>query len=239
MIQVISIPAPIYPRKAYSFDNEEEKQRYTNFKVGVRVLPSEYFNNETPGVEFYYKSSHSPYEPGHLGTGGIVTQCSDGSTRVFYPDSIIIHPSSFEMRNDVTKIEYDGVSLKKRGRKPKGEKVEKDPNAPKGKRGRKPDLEKQAERLRIQQAREQRKANGEVLKRGRPKMDEALRKSKPYIPSSEPKRRGRVANPQLQEQREQEKQRMIDCKIALGIKLGKGRINDADRKRIQQWLKNN
>lgn len=237
MIQVIDIPAAIYPRKAFKFDDEDEKNKYTNFKVDGRILPAELFNNETTGVEYYFKAVHSPYEKGHLGTGGISTRCSDGSTRVFYPDSVIVHPTSFTMRDDVTSIEYNGEQMKKRGRK-RIKPIEESTGEPvvKGKRGRKPlDADVKAQRDADKLAKQQLNPD---RKRGRPKLDKSQIKLHPPT-NTTPGKRGRPANPQLQLEREHLKQRSEQAKLALGIKIGKGRISDTDHKRIEQWLKNN
>ncbi len=234
MIQVIDIPASIYPRKAFKFDNEDEKIQYTNFKVGGRVLPADLFNNEITGVEYYFRSIHSPYEKGHLGTGGISVVCSDGSTRTFYPDSVIIHPSSFTMRNDTTQIEYNGEQMKKRGRKRTKPVDEATGEVVKGKRGRKPlDPEIKAQREAEKSLKLQ---SNPDRKRGRPKLTDPKVPKEPKVSTG---KRGRKPNPQLHQQREEDKSRQTAAKLALGIKTGKGRISDTDHKRIEQWLKNN
>ena len=175
MIQVVDIPASFYPRKAFKFDNDVEKEQYTNFKVGIRVLPADLFNNETVGMEYYYKSSHSPYEKGHMGTGGIKCNGSDGSVRTFFLDSVIVHPNTFTMRNDNTQIEYNGEQMKKRGRKRKltNENINENINIPKRGRGRKPLSEEERSK------RETEKQNKLLLnpdrKRGRRKLSDEER----------------------------------------------------------------
>lgn len=241
MISVILIPAPITSRKAYSFDNEDEKLKYTDFKVGGRVLPAEYFNNETPGVEFYYKESHSPYEKHYIGVGGIETRCSDGSIRTFYPDSVIIHPNSFEMRNEKTEFDMNGDNIKKRGRKGDPEKV--------------------AQREEMERIRLEKIEAGIPIRRGRPSIDPSLRKSKPYIPNGgkrgrkplspdekirreqennkteEKRQRGRPAVPGLRELKQVDKLKLLEAKLKLGIITGRGRISDEDNQRLKQYLK--
>jgi len=245
MISIKTVPAPITPRKVYHFDNEEERLKYTNFKVGSRVLPAEYFNNETVGVEFYYISTHTPYEIGHIGTGGITTQCSDGSIRTFYPDSVIISPNSFEMRKETTQFDMNGEGIKKRGRKG--------------------DPQKAAKREEAKRIRQEKLERGEVLKRGRPTVDPSLRKTKPYVPNGgqrgrkklsdeekqqrekqqnntppkEPGKRGRKEIPGLKESKLANQEKINQAKITLGIITGRGRISDFDQKRLKQYLKNN
>ena len=119
----------------------------------------------------------------------------------------MIHPKEFKKDK---RVSVEG--LVKRGRKPKDgiNKIQKDPNAPKGKRGRKPldpevkaqrEAEKQAKLLANPERKRGRKPlsedekvkrllanppkdpNTPKGKRGRPSIPEHLRKSKPYIPN--------------------------------------------------------
>lgn len=165
MISIVLTPAPFAPRKRYHFDNDNEQNKYTNFKPGIEVLPAEYYGNETPGIKYYFRSIHNQYEKGHIGTGGIITQCSDGSTRTFYPDAVIVHPSEFGITN---KPQFDNNIVKKRGRK----------STPEG------ELKKLE--------RERKIAEGIVLKRGRPSIDPSLRKTKPYVKNG--RKRGRPSS---------------------------------------------
>lgn len=230
MIKIKEVPASIYPRKIFEFENNDEKIKFTSFTPGIKVMLSEQFGGNNSNMSYYFKSIHTPYEKGHLGTGGIVVRGDDGSVRTQYIDSVIIHP---DLLNNVD-IEYNGEQMKKRGRKRTKPIDEATGEAVKGKRGRKPlDPEIKAQREAEKSLKLQ---SNPDRKRGRPKLTDPKVPKEPKVSTG---RRGRKPNPQLHQQREEDKSRQTAAKLALGIKTGKGRISDTDHKRIEQWLKNN
>ena len=233
-MKVVNIPADYFPRPCYKFDSEEEKKQFTSFKPGQRVLPAQHFESNS-NIEFYFVARHEHGEKGWNG-GGYECRDSSGGTRAFYLDALIIHPKEIKVKDQTTAVTISNLNHKQRGRKRTKPIVVKDLNAPKGKRGRKP-LDPEVKAQREAEALVKKQNSGG--RRGRPKLPDHLKKSKPISTSTEQKRRGRPANPELQLQRQQEKDRIIAAKTALGINIGKGRISDDDRNRIKQWLKNN
>jgi len=194
-MKIIDIPAPCTSRKAFKFESEDEKNKYTSFKPGIRVLPAPYFDTEF-GVQFFFIARHEHGEKGWAG-GGYECRDSTGGARAFYLDALIVHPNELKIKTEII-----NESVKRRGRKRIKPLVEKDPNAPKrkrgrpsidpekriskpyvptgGKRGRKPlSDEEKAKRAALQPAVE----NKPKGKRGRPTLAPELRKTKPYVPT--------------------------------------------------------
>lgn len=178
-MKVITIPGPSnLERRLYRFDSPEEEQKYTAFVPGIKVLPSEHYQNAANLVYTFIRR----HEHGERFWDGGGYECYDstGAKRAFYLDALIIHPDEFR-GEDVSVVV---VGAKRRGRKRTKEQVIKDPNAPKGKRGRKclsPELKA---------IRDAEKAQSKGKPRGRRKMDPALRKTKPYV-KKEGSKRGR------------------------------------------------
>jgi len=182
VIQVPSISTPGASRKIFI----NLKPEYIEFKQGQRVLPAEFVGIPDQGAVYFNKT----YPPGtkFYADGGHQCLTELGGRRTFFLDALMIHPSEFKKSQRIT-IE----GLKRRGRKsdPNKIKVDKNPNAPKGKRGRKPlDPEEKLRReaLKIPKI-------GGTGKRGRPKKDpnelkvkEVIIRPEGYIP-----KRGRPA----------------------------------------------
>lgn len=146
------------------------KPEYLQFKPGQRVLPAPFVGMVDQGP-IYFVKKHEPGES-HWKDGGYECVSIGGGVRAFFLDALMLHPS--EMKKS-ERIEVGG--LRTRGRKRIKPIVVKDPNAPKGKRGRKPLSEEEKQKRELEK---QNKPKG-TGKRGRPKMDPALKKSKPYV----------------------------------------------------------
>ena len=168
-------------RRAYRFDSLLEQTQFTSFKKGDRVLPADYFNNET-NIEFYFQERHEPGEK-HWIEGGFECRDSTGGFRAFKLDALISHPSTIRQHLPVEYELSEENSVKKRGRKktklavvedkPKRSKgrPKKDPSerktqpyVPKGtKRGRKPLSEEEKQKRLLE------KENKPKRSKGRPK----------------------------------------------------------------------
>ena len=110
-MKVIEIEAPIYPRKAYVVEDNE--QEYLNFTKGIEVLPAQYYESDN-GNKFYFKKYHPDGTPGWKG-GGYECFDSTGASRAFYADSLIIHPRYFKRKAKAEKIRTS-TGTGKRGR---------------------------------------------------------------------------------------------------------------------------
>lgn len=108
-MKVINVDAPIYPRKAYVL--EENEQEYLNFTEGIEVLPAQYFENDY-GATFYFRKR---YEPGErfYPEGGYEVIEENGARRSFDLDALIVHPKHFKRKEKAAKILKTGG---KRGR---------------------------------------------------------------------------------------------------------------------------
>ena len=146
-MKVIEIEAPVYPRKAYVVESDE--QHFLEFKSGIEVLPAMYYDSN-PDTIFYYRKKHEDGEPGWRG-GGYECFEENGAKRAFHLDSLIVHPRYFKRKAKAKAI------LDK----------------PKGKRGR-PKMDPALKKTPTVYV----KTGG---KRGRPKMDPALKKSIVYV----------------------------------------------------------
>lgn len=127
-IQISEIPANTFgTRKVFTNLKPEHK----DFKAGQQVLPASFVGIPDQGKVFF-KKYHEPGEK-NWKDGGYECNDSFGGTRAFFLDALMIHPNEMKKSERV-----EVIGLKKRGRKanPNKIKVEKDPNAPKGKRGR-------------------------------------------------------------------------------------------------------
>ena len=108
-MKIIEIEAPIYPRKAYVL--EENEQEYLNFTDGIEVLPAQYYDNDY-GAKFYFRKRHEPGEQFYP-EGGYECIEENGARRSFYLDSLIVHPKFFKRKAKAEKIRK---SSGKRGR---------------------------------------------------------------------------------------------------------------------------
>jgi hypothetical protein len=110
-MKVIDVEAPIYPRKAYVVEANE--QEYLNFTKGIEVLPAQYYESDN-GNKFYFKQHHPDGTPGWKGGG---YECTDttGASRAFHTDSLIIHPRYFKRKAKAEKIRTS-TGTGKRGR---------------------------------------------------------------------------------------------------------------------------
>jgi hypothetical protein len=108
-MKIINIDTPIYPRKAYVL--EENEQEYLNFTEGIEVLPAQYFENDY-GATFYFRKR---YEPGErfYPEGGYEVIEENGARRSFNLDALIVHPKHFKRKEKAAKILKTGG---KRGR---------------------------------------------------------------------------------------------------------------------------
>jgi hypothetical protein len=107
-MKVINIDAPIYPRKAYVI--EENEQEYLNFTEGIEVLPAQYFENDY-GATFYFRKRFEPGERFYP-EGGYEVIEENGARRSFNLDALIVHPKYFKRKEKAAKILKGG----KRGR---------------------------------------------------------------------------------------------------------------------------
>ena len=99
-MKVIEIEAPVYPRKAYVVESDE--QHFLEFKSGIEVLPAMYYDSN-PDTVFYYRKKHEDGEPGWKG-GGYECVEANGAIRAFHLDSLIVHPKYFKRKAKAEKI---------------------------------------------------------------------------------------------------------------------------------------
>ena len=85
-MKVIEVPANYWPRKAYVLD--ENDNHLTEFIPGIEVLPAQYYDAEI-GNKFFFIKEHFEGEKGWP-TGGYSCRGSNGESRSFYKDSLII-----------------------------------------------------------------------------------------------------------------------------------------------------
>jgi hypothetical protein len=99
-MKVIEVEAPIYPRKAYVVEANE--QEYLDFKEGIEVLPAQYYENDY-GRKYYFRKFHPAGSPGFKDSG---YECNDdtGARRYFFSDSLIVHPRYFKRKAKAAKI---------------------------------------------------------------------------------------------------------------------------------------
>lgn len=111
-MKLIEIPAEFYPRKIYQL--EENDDHLLNFTPGIEVLPAQYYEDETGIGSFYFVKEHQVGEKGWP-HGGYYCRGSNGESRCFYKDSLIIHPRYFKLKakQEKKKLLGDGG---KRGR---------------------------------------------------------------------------------------------------------------------------
>jgi len=133
-MKVIEVEAPIYPRKAYVVEANE--QEYLDFKEGIEVLPAQYYESDNGG-KFYFRKYYPDGTPGWKGGG---YECTDdtGARRAFYADSLIVHPRYFKRKAKAAKI-LISKSTGKRGRPKMDPTLKKEPTVyvkTGGKRGR-------------------------------------------------------------------------------------------------------
>ena len=110
-MKVIEIEAPVYPRKAYVVESDE--QHFLEFKSGIEVLPAMYYDSN-PDTIFYYRKKHEDGEPGWKG-GGYECVEANGAIRAFHLDSLIVHPKYFKRKAKAEKIRTS-TGTGKRGR---------------------------------------------------------------------------------------------------------------------------
>ena len=110
-MKVIEIEAPVYPRKAYVVESDE--QHFLEFKTGIEVLPAMYYDSN-PDTIFYYRKKHEDGEPGWKG-GGYECVEGNGAIRAFHLDSLIVHPKYFKRKAKAEKIRTS-TGTGKRGR---------------------------------------------------------------------------------------------------------------------------
>ena len=110
-MKVIEIEAPVYPRKAYVVEPDE--QHFLEFKSSIEVLPAMYYDSN-PDTVFYYRKKHEDGEPGWNG-GGYECVEANGAIRAFYLDSLIVHPKYFKRKAKAEKIRTS-TGTGKRGR---------------------------------------------------------------------------------------------------------------------------
>ena len=110
-MKVIEIPAEFWPRKAYVLD--ENDSHLLEFTPGIEVLPAQYHDAEAGG-KFYFIKEHLAGEKGWP-EGGYSCRGSNGESRSFYKDSLIIHPKYFKRKVRAEKIRK-GEITGKRGR---------------------------------------------------------------------------------------------------------------------------
>ena len=110
-MKVIEIEAPVYPRKAYVVESDE--QHFLEFKSGIEVLPAMYYDSN-PDTIFYYRKKHEDGEPGWKG-GGYECVEANGAMRAFHLDSLIVHPKYFKRKAKAEKIRTS-IGTGKRGR---------------------------------------------------------------------------------------------------------------------------
>ena len=108
-MKIISVEAPIMPRKAYVL--EENEQEYLNFTEGIEVLPAPYFETES-GNAFYFRKRFEPGERFYP-DGGFECVEENGARRSFHLDALIVHPKYFKRKEKAAKIR---TSSGKRGR---------------------------------------------------------------------------------------------------------------------------
>ena len=110
-MKVIEIEAPVYPRKVYVVESDE--QHFLEFKTGIEVLPAMYYDSN-PDTIFYYRKKHEDGEPGWKG-GGYECVEANGAIRAFHLDSLIVHPKYLKRKAKAEKIRTS-TGTNKRGR---------------------------------------------------------------------------------------------------------------------------
>lgn len=111
-MKVIEVPANDWPRKAYVLG--ENDSHLTEFTPGIEVLPAQYYEAEVSVNKFYFIKEHLEGEKGWP-IGGYSCRGSNGESRSFYKDSLIIHPKYFKRKARAEKIRT-GEITGKRGR---------------------------------------------------------------------------------------------------------------------------
>jgi hypothetical protein len=99
-MKIISIDAPIVPRKAYVLEDNE--QEYLNFTDGVEVLPAQYYENSYDS-KFYFRKRYEPGEKFYP-EGGFECVEENGARRSFHLDALIVHPRYFKRKEKAEKI---------------------------------------------------------------------------------------------------------------------------------------
>ena len=92
-MKIIEIPAAIVPRKAFLLDADE--QHFLEFKPGIQVLPAQYSEDESGAPLFHFIARHEDGEKCWKG-GGYEVRDSNGASRAFHLDSLIVHPKYFK-----------------------------------------------------------------------------------------------------------------------------------------------
>ena len=94
-MKIIEIPAAIVPRKAFVLDADE--QHFLEFKPGIQVLPAQYSEDESGAPLFHFIARHEDGEKCWKG-GGYEVRDSNGASRAFHLDSLIVHPKYFKRK---------------------------------------------------------------------------------------------------------------------------------------------
>lgn len=192
-MKLITVPAPVFPRKAYELEGDEEK-KFIEFTIGDKVLPAEYFDDEK-GMEFTFIKRHENGEKGWDG-GGYECYDSTGARRNFYLDALIIHPDKFERKARAAKIMSEPnkpIGTGKRGRPamdPSLKKVQEEYKPTGGTRGRKA-LDPEERERRIQERLN--KAKEKQQKRVESGKSTGQRGRKPLSPEEKAKREEEAA----------------------------------------------
>ena len=111
-MKIIEIPAAIVPRKAFLLDADE--QHFLEFKPGIQVLPAQYSEDESGAPLFHFIARHEDGEKCWKG-GGYEVRDSNGASRAFHLDSLIVHPKYFK-RKAKAKAILERKGTGKRGR---------------------------------------------------------------------------------------------------------------------------
>ena len=111
-MKIIEIPAAIVPRKAFVLDADE--QHFLEFKPGIQVLPAQYSEDESGAPLFHFIARHEDGEKCWKG-GGYEVRDSNGASRAFHLDSLIVHPKYFK-RKAKAKAILERKGTGKRGR---------------------------------------------------------------------------------------------------------------------------
>ena len=114
-MKIIEIPAAIVPRKAFLLDADE--QHFLDFKPGIQVLPAQYGEDESGAPLFYFVARHEDGEKCWKG-GGYEVRDSNGASRAFHLDSLIVHPKYFKRKAKAKAIlERKGTGMRGRPKK--------------------------------------------------------------------------------------------------------------------------
>ena len=111
-MKIIEIPAAIVPRKAFLLDADE--QHFLEFTPGIQVLPAPQSEDESGAPLFHFIARHEDGEKCWKG-GGYEVRDSNGASRAFHLDSLIVHPKYFK-RKAKAKAILERKGTGKRGR---------------------------------------------------------------------------------------------------------------------------